>query len=224
MIPGIEEQYEQWKHCVRCELHEKRGDHEICFGAGTYPAKYLLIGEVPTKSDERYATPFSDEAGEAVSVLLKSACIDVEDVYLTHVLGCRPEVWLDDIPEEDGGPRWCLTKPKKEHLEACKKRVHQIIYRVDPRIIITMGDLPLRVLVGGRIPKIMEAVKQLYDCWVPGLRMNVRYPIMATLSPQDIISNPSTAAHGPSAIMLECFDRARRYTEWLEEDENEHTR
>lgn len=219
MIPGIEELYADWEHCSRCELHEKRGNHPICFGTGTRTADFLLIGDVPSKSDERYAVPLSDEAGDTLGAILESAAIPIDRVYCTYALGCRPEVWLE-MPEESGGPQWCLAPPKKEHLEACKKRVQQIIYRVDPRIIITMGEVPLKMLVGGRIPKMTEAAKRLYECEIPGIQMNVRYPIMCTLSPQDVIKNPSVAAHGPSSVMLECFDRARQYVNWLEEDES----
>ena len=210
---------EAWTGCCRCGLAEMRESNQIVFGRGVAPADYLFIGTWPSGEDEDYHVPFLDLQGELIHELLRTVGIHHEDVFFTYLLGCRPKLLIPATDEVD--ERIEDRQPDKEEIKACLPRVHETIYQVDPRIIITFGLLPLQALaVGGtRIRKIAGKTKQLYEAAIPGRIEEVRYPIIASIETDMLVKNPSSAKHGPLATTLEVMDRAREYITWIKRQE-----
>jgi len=210
---------QDWKECDRCDLATLRPAGGIVFGGGVVPADYLIIGQHPSEDDESTGYAFSEEAWAYLNKVMEVVGIDPDNTFKTHVLGCRPKVILPATETEE--EQISERKPDKEEINACRPRLHQIIYQVDPRIIITMGLLPLQVLAttGTRIRKISDAQKQLYVTQIQGQTEKITYPIMAALGIDTILGNPSGAAHGPDAITLNTFQRAAQYVNWVYEQE-----
>lgn len=212
---------EEWSDCSKCALYELRVAPQIVFGAGPAPSDFLLVTDAPSEGDVESGTTLSGEDGRVVSQLLESAGLSLKSVYRTPLVGCQPYVVLPAT--EDAPSRAQDRDPLAKETEACRARLHQIIYLVDPRIIIAMGDGPWKTLVPhkdrGNKTTIAAAAGNLFDTWVPGKSVPVRYPVMATLSPRQIAAHPSVADHGPIASTMEALQRAAQYVSWLNDSE-----
>jgi uracil-DNA glycosylase family 4 len=189
----------------------------VVFGSGSLKADFVIVKGAPTAEEVRMGATLSGDDGNLIEELLMEAGIDpIKDVYRTPVVGCRPYVVLpatDDVEEQLQD-----RPPSKEEKSACSKRLQQIIYNVDPRIIITMGGEAWTSVVTAKdrqpFKKITAAAGKLFEAWIPGVFQQVRYPVLVTESPEKLLANPSTAAHGPINMTLKYFTLAKKYVEF----------
>jgi len=195
------------------------------FGSGAYNADYLIIVDSPSAEDVEQGVLLSGEEGELVEDMLCRAGIDpMKNTFYTSVVGCHPYVL---IPATDDSPERVQSRsPDKPEVEACRPRLEKIIYLVDPRIIVAMGDVAWKAVVPGKLrgrhKTISTAAGELFEVWVPGVLRQIRYPCMATLSPKQLVANPSSAAHGPISTTIEALMRASRYVNTLKKKEIQH--
>lgn len=213
---------DKWVGCTKCSLSKLRSNASIVFGNGPYNADFLLLMDAPTIDDVEQGVLLCGEVGQLVSDMLEKADIDpIKEVFQTSLVGCRP---FSVIPAtEDTPERQQDRGPDKSEIDTCWPRIQEIIYLVDPRIIIAMGDEAWKALVTtksrGPHTTISSAAGELFDTWIPGRLRQVRYPVLATLAPKHLIQNPSVAAHGPIATTIEAFMKASRYVNLLKKDE-----
>lgn len=213
---------DQWKDCTRCGLSKLREHHAVVFGAGSYNADFLLITESPTDTDVIDSLTLTGPEGRLVEDMLNEASIDpVNNVFRTSLVGCRAYTIIPATDEMEA--RVQDRGPDKVEVESCHPRLMEIIYLVDPRLIITMGEEPWKALIPaknrGSTNTIARAAGNLFEAFVPGRVRMVRYPVMATLSPKQLVSNPSTAQHAPIATTMAAFLKAYQYVEFLKEEE-----
>lgn len=135
--------YEEWKNCTRCPLSETR--RSVVFGTGNPDAKLLLVGEGPGEEEDDEGVPFCGVSGQLLRSLLSAAGIKWEDVYVTNLVSCRPT-------DSTGKNR----DPSIIERNACLPRLHQIIYIVDPWIVVPVGKVSLKALARGRDWAITE--------------------------------------------------------------------
>jgi DNA polymerase len=217
-----------------------RGGPRIVFGDGPVPADIMLLGGHPTENDEALGTPFTGVEGELLIELLNKAEIGPESCYRCHLVACRPKVLLPKTEEEE--ERIETVRPKKEDFEGiyestkknakllregCKDRLLAQIYEVDPRVIVTFGEDPLKMLkartnMGKLSGKMSEAQGDLFEVQIPGKVSDapLRYPVIAALDMGYLIRNPVTERHGPIYIVAQALQRARQYIEWVQRCEN----
>jgi uracil-DNA glycosylase family 4 len=214
---------DKWSGCTKCTLAKLRGNADIIFGAGPFDADFLILTEGPTEEDVYDGVLLSGAEGSLVEGMLEKAEIDpVKNVFRTSLVACRPYVILPATDTE--AARTQGRSPDKTEIEACWPRLEEIIYLVDPRIIIAMGADPWKTLVDpkhrGTHTKVTTAAGELFDTWIAGRLRQVRYPVLATLSPKQLIANPSSAAHGPISTTIEAFMKASRYVSLLKKEES----
>lgn len=122
-----------WIDCGRCQL--SKGRNSVVFGVGNPDADVLFIGEAPGESEDKEGEPFIGKSGELLDNLLEALNKSREDFYITNIVGCRPPKNRD---------------PSADERKACKPRVDEIIYLVDPFLIVPVGKYALNALIGGR--------------------------------------------------------------------------
>lgn len=137
------ELYELWKVCEGCPLSQTRKN--VVFGMGNPDARLLFIGEGPGEEEDETGLPFQGQSGELLQALVDKAGIKWEEVYVTNIVGCRPT--------DDKGKN---RDPSTVERDTCMPRVHEIIYLVDPWIIVPIGKVALKALAKGRDWAITE--------------------------------------------------------------------
>lgn len=218
MGKGLKVLAERWQGCQRCKLGKERERQEIVFGLGKPTAKYLLIYDTPTEIDVHAALPMAGSEGDLLAALVEQARIKLEDVYCTPLLGCRPTVLL---PETGSEPARLVDRaPVAEELNACAPRWKELIYRLDPLVIFTLGADPFAQLVRGpdrgKYKALEKAIGELFITRVPGRWIpEVTYDVIPLMSMKQIMAKPSHAAHGPLATTARHLHKGRAYAEFL---------
>ncbi|MEW6423802.1 MAG: uracil-DNA glycosylase [Bacillota bacterium] len=131
--------------CRRCPLAQTR--QHIVWGEGNPEAALMLVGEAPGAKEDESGRPFVGPAGKILDKVLAGAGVKREDVYITSVVKCRP-------PEN--------RMPHKEEITACSPYLEEQIRRVRPRVIVCLGSLAARALLGPEV-KISKVRGQWFE-------------------------------------------------------------
>ncbi len=195
-IEAIREIFDEYEGCRGCGLCNQDGYDRIntVFGQGNVDAEVMIIGDYPREGDEREATPFSETTPSGILL----------DRYLASMASSRLDVWIDLCvmcrpvnPDDHRVER----PPNKEEVAACRSRLNRVIGIIDPKIILLLGRVPLRMAkkYGDVWDKTLTASRDSISkiareenpprlvVEVPGALGPVRYEARATFSPYYIL-------------------------------------
>ncbi|MEO6866461.1 MAG: uracil-DNA glycosylase [Gaiellales bacterium] len=125
--------------CQLCRLCRDRT--QVVTGSGPADADVLVIAEAPGYHEDRSGQLLAGRPGELFDTLLADAGLVREEVFLTSVVKCRPPGGRTPFPDE---------------VDACEGWLFREIALVQPKIVVTLGSLALR-LVTGRHELIRDA-------------------------------------------------------------------
>jgi DNA polymerase len=189
---------EEYKDCKKCNLCESRTN--IVFGYGNPNAQIMIVGEAPGEQDDLIGNPFVGPSGQWLDVYLAATSIRpelieqyklsitnrraynptrvrnllLEEFFFTNVVCCRPPENRDPTPVE---------------RLACKDRLIETIYLVDPVIIIAAGKVAMEVLLNKKVASILAKRGEMFDANVSGKYTNVVYPCVPILHPAFLMRN-----------------------------------
>jgi len=119
------------RRCTACPLSRKRKN--AVPGEGNVQAGIVFVGEAPGAKEDAQGRPFVGSAGKLLSQLLKKNGLLREQVFITNTVKCRPP-----------GNR----PPKRQEMNACRPFLERQLHIIKPKIVCTLGNSPLRTLVG----------------------------------------------------------------------------
>lgn len=158
----------EWSNCAKCELGVWRAANNgaFVFGEGA-TGGLMLIGEGPGRTEEEYGQPFVGESGQILRKVLGRLGINETTCYITNIVSCRScEAVVDEntrLPMlRKGKPVYKDSPPLPPHIEACKDRLYEEIYLVDPVVIVALGGTAAKTLTGGHLSIIGERGKERY--------------------------------------------------------------
>ncbi|WCK55365.1 uracil-DNA glycosylase [Aneurinibacillus sp. Ricciae_BoGa-3] len=136
--------------CVRCEDGLKREEGQTPVpGAGRLDAKVMLIGESAGAEEMKSALPFQGKAGENLNAFLTSVGLNRDRMYIGNTTRCRPYKEKQTILK-NGSVR--ITKsnkpPSAQAIKACAIWLDYEIEMLNPKLIVTLGSIPLKRLTG----------------------------------------------------------------------------
>lgn len=157
----LAELYDEWKDCRKCDLGVRRQDlgGEFVFGDGLRRG-VMFVGGGPSADDERFGVPFDKRtmAGELLRTIIQK--LEVPNPYLTDVVACRAcEPVLDDtgnprFRQRGRGPALPMLRdcpPLPPQMNACRDRLMEEIYLVDPVVIVSLGGTAAEALTQGHV-------------------------------------------------------------------------
>ncbi|RLA24730.1 MAG: uracil-DNA glycosylase [Gammaproteobacteria bacterium] len=121
--------------CQQCDLCQSR--QQVVVGAGNRQADFLWVTEAPGLEDEQQGMPFADHSGELLTEMLRAMSLSREDIFITHIVKCRPAEDRD---------------PKKQELIACGNYLQRQIALIQPKIIIALGRVAAHKLLQSKAP------------------------------------------------------------------------
>ena len=150
----------------------KRTATNTVFGDGVASGRVLLIGEAPGRDEDRAGKPFVGRAGQLLDKMLASIGLDRNtNAYITNVINWRPPDNRDPTPEE---------------AAACLPFLRRHIELADPQVIILLGAVAARHVVG-----ISDGIMKLRGRWLE-YRVGERIvPLMPTLHPDYLLRQPA---------------------------------
>lgn len=117
--------------CRKCPLWETR--RNTVFGEGDENADLMIVSEAPGASEDGTGRPFTGKAGRLLDSVLGEAGLDRSAVYIANVLKCRPPRNRDPLDTE---------------AEACLDYLRNQVMLVRPRIILLMGSVAVKRILG----------------------------------------------------------------------------
>lgn len=116
-------------------LRKKMGAINVVCGIGPVPSNIMFIGEAPGQEEDEQDMPFVGRSGDLLNVLLKEADINRSQAYVTNTVKCRPTLGKKNRP------------PTDYEINSCKLELWNEIKFVRPKIIVTLGLVPTRLLL-----------------------------------------------------------------------------
>jgi DNA polymerase len=124
----------------------------VVFGEGNPESPIMFVGEGPGQQEDQTGRPFVGPAGQLLDKILVGVKLDRSKVYITNVVKCRPPGNRDPEPGE---------------FEACCPILESQFARIKPKILVVLGNVPKRALLGETAPGITRC-RGFYYPWRPG--------------------------------------------------------
>jgi DNA polymerase len=141
------------------------------FADGTPDKRILLVGEAPGRDEDLAGLPFVGRAGKLLDRMLASIGLDRKtNVYITNVLNWRPPNNRDPSPEE---------------AAACLPFLRRHIELVNPAIMVLLGAVSARHVMGGS-----EGIMRLRGTWLEYYVNGGIVPVMPILHPAYLLRRP----------------------------------
>ncbi|MDE2134053.1 MAG: uracil-DNA glycosylase [Alphaproteobacteria bacterium] len=149
----------------------KRSAMNTVFADGNPASRIMFIGEAPGRDEDRMGLPFVGRAGKLLDKMLAAIHLDRSSAYITNVLNWRPPENRDPSPEEAA---MCLPFLRR-HIEL-----------VDPGIIILLGAVAARHVMG-----FSEGIMKLRGRWLEYRVGDHMVAVMPTLHPAYLLRQPA---------------------------------
>ena len=134
--------------CARCDLCKTRKG--VVMGRGDRQGAWLMLASSPSRAEEREGRALPGEQGKLLDNMLKAIAVDAgRDVYITHLLKCRP---LDEAGQE--------RLPTESESAACRPYFERELALLQPRTIVTLGSMAAAGINPGEKP-VRGKVRQL---------------------------------------------------------------
>lgn len=131
MYQNWEELENACKTCKKCILYSERKN--VVIGTGNKKARIMFIGEGPGADEDIQGIPFVGKAGQLMNKAFEGVGIKREEVYIANIVKCRP-------PQN--------RNPEKNEADACKEYLETQINLVNPEVIVLLGGVALKNILG----------------------------------------------------------------------------
>ena len=140
----------------------------LVFGEGDPAADVAMVGEAPGEQEALLGRPFVGKAGKNLDAFLAEADIPRSALYVTNTVKFRPT-------KTSAAGRTVNRPPTQEEVRLFLPWLERELELVNPRCVITLGNVPLKALVGrkriigeehGRFLKL-ESGRLLYPMYHP---------------------------------------------------------
>jgi uracil-DNA glycosylase family protein len=169
---GIDELRRAAEDCRGCELWKPAT--QVVFSAGNPRAPLALVGEQPGDVEDRKGIPFVGPAGRLLQDALEEAGVSKEDVYVTNA--------VKHFRFTERGKRRIHATPQVTHIKACRPWLEAELTVVDPALIVCLGAVAARSLLGTTF-RVTQQRGQVLDITTPiGIRR-----VLATVHPSAVL-------------------------------------
>lgn len=118
------------------------GEKRIVFGEGNAKPALMMIGEAPGGEEEQQGRPFVGKAGKNLSAFLEVVGLKREEIYISNVVKIRPTKHSPKTGKPVNRP------PSVEEIAFFLPFLQEEIKAVAPRVIVTLGNVPLKAVTG----------------------------------------------------------------------------
>lgn len=147
----------------------------LVHGEGAVGAPVMLIGEAPGEQESLLGRPFVGKAGKNLDEFLAGAGMDRSALYVTNTVKFRPT-------KTSAAGRTVNRPPTQEEVKLFLPWLLREIDLVNPKCVVTLGNVPLRALTDRR-STIGDMHGQMID-W----RGRLLFPMY---HPASVIYNPA---------------------------------
>ncbi len=118
------------------------GEKKLVFGEGAQAPTLMMIGEAPGGDEEQQGRPFVGKAGKNLSSFLEVIGLKREEIYISNVVKLRP------TKESPKTGKAVNRPPSTEEIAFFLPFLKEEILIVSPKVIVTLGNVPLKAVSG----------------------------------------------------------------------------
>ncbi len=166
--------------CRACPLGASR--IQAVPGVGSPNASVMFIGEGPGFQEDHKGEPFVGRSGQLLDKILESIGLSRQTVYIANIVKCHPMKNPAD-PESRGNDR----PPTQEEMNACRGWLAAQIRAIAPKVIVTLGAVPARALLGDLTP--ITKLRGQWRTYDPGGGLP-KIKLLPTFHPAALLRNP----------------------------------
>ena len=134
---------EVFQQKMRQDIKESPYDGKgLVFGEATTQPKVCMIGEAPGGDEEMQGHPFVGKAGKNLSEFLQKVGLQREEIYISNVVKLRPIRFSPKTGKPINRP------PSREEIGFFLPYLLEELEIVQPKIIVTLGNVPLKAVTG----------------------------------------------------------------------------
>ncbi|MFW9801039.1 MAG: uracil-DNA glycosylase [Candidatus Thorarchaeota archaeon] len=202
---------ENWRGCKKCKLHEIRKNIVFCYG--DLNADIAVIGMGPGKNEDEEGVPFIGESGLIINDYLDAIKMLRDDLFFMNIVSCRPfNIVIDPAT---GKKKEENRNPSLAEREACRPLWQEMLYIVDPLLVVALGK-PTIIEVTGRRSITLNDVQGVIDtCTIPGQLNNIIYPVMNMFHPAGLARSGDRYRGGPWHKTMVAWRRAAYFVDQL---------
>ena len=164
-------EYAIWREevikCDKCPLSETRT--QVVVSREKLPKnekKVFLLGEAPGGNEDLEGIPFCGQAGSILQEFLELSQLNEDELYIGNVVKCRP------VKPSNRGRygNYANRKPTSKEMKTCIPWLKEELALVQPKVLVTLGNVPLSFVLGKNHPIGDYHGKEFYseelDLWV----------------------------------------------------------
>ena len=169
---------ESIKNCTKCALHKNRTNAVV--GHGSLSATYMFIGDHVSKADDAAMLPFTGAYREYLIKMLAVMQLNIDtDVYLTNIVKCQSQ------PNQ---------YPNYDEINSCNQYLQQQIQYIQPRVIITLGQIASQTLLNtdisiNNLRNTIHTYEQQFNNTITCARDIIKIPVITTYSISYLLRN-----------------------------------
>lgn len=152
-------------------------ENALVFGEGPVKPALMLIGEAPGEQESLLGRPFVGKAGKNLDRFLELAELERAQIYISNAVKIRPT-------KVGKTGRLSNRPPTSDEVALFRPWLIREIELVQPRMIATLGNVPLKALEGSRIT-VGQAHGQIL------LQQDTGLPLFSLYHPASLIYNRS---------------------------------
>ena len=152
--------------------------NDMVYGEGRMDADIMLIGEAPGAEETRLHRPFVGRAGKNLDEFLLAVGRKRCDIFISNVVKFRPY----KVSEKG---RLSNRPPAKQEIELMLPLLKREIEFVAPKVVVTLGNVPLKAVSGNSRLTIGECHAQVKKARA----LSHQFELFALYHPASIIYN-----------------------------------
>jgi DNA polymerase len=145
----------------------------------------IFIGEGPGFEEDHQGEPFVGKSGQLLDRIIASIGLSRRMVYIANIVKCHP-MKDPSSPEARGNDR----PPLPNEIAACRPYLDEQIRIIGPKVIVTLGAVPARVLLGTNEP--ITRIRGQWRSYAPqGDPVLHPTKLLPTFHPAALLRNPN---------------------------------
>lgn len=214
--------FDKWNGCTKCDLGKQREAKfidsgrqcgNIVFGDGNVSADMVIIGIGPGEQEDREGVPFYGESGNILDQYLDMVHMRREELFIMNIVACRP--FSKSIDFKTKRPKEENRDPTPLERELCRPLWQELLYIIDPLVVVAMGKPAVMEVTGKRSVSMREIQGMVTTCQIPGKAVMPTYTVIPMYHPAFLSRTGDTFKGGPWHQALIAWKRAVYFLDQL---------
>lgn len=146
-------------YCEYVKVFEKE---EVVFGEGCLTSPLVIVGEAPGKDEVKLGKPFVGMAGKNLNEFINILGIERESLFITNAIKYR-------LGKLNTKTQRIINRPASvKDIKDNQQWLHKEILLLNPKIIVTLGNVPLKAITNDFGISIGDVHGTLHTCNIEG--------------------------------------------------------